>query len=204
MNPQKRKTLQQKREQLQLQLRFDAFVKSYVAPLLEVLGEMQRLDIPYRVVSLRSVPMELQAMLLELLRKDSLMEHNLSALPIEMDTSLLEQLFEVYPTEHTSRYFPELPVVAMLDTPSAVLQELICEQNLSRQHVFMCWLQYALLLEVDLQQLAKHANAKILDLRGDDVVLFPDDLDLLIVYNAFEDQWRFGTMNRCSIISKTE
>lgn len=192
MNLQQRTSLQQKRGQLQRQLRFEAFASQYVAPLLEVLGEMQRLDISYRVVSLRAVPSELQAMLLGQLRTDSLMQYKLPAAPIEADTNLLQQLMERYPTPHTSRYFPELPVVAMMDTPSAVLQNLIREQNLTGQHVFLCWLQYAFLLEADLQQLAAHADNDILDIRGDDVVPFPADFDWLIVYNAFEDQWRFG------------
>lgn len=204
MDSEHRHSLQQKREQLQRQLRFEVFAEQYVAPLMEVLGEMQRLNIPYRVVSLRAVPSELQTMLLEQLRTDSLMQYNLPAAPIEADTNLLEQLMERYPTPHTSRYFPELPVVAMMDTPHAVLQNLIREQNLTGQHVFLCWLQYAFLLEADLQQLAERANNDILDIRGDDVVLFPASFDWLIVYNAFEDQWRFGRMDSDSIISKTE
>ncbi|MEI5984630.1 MULTISPECIES: hypothetical protein [Sphingobacterium] len=193
--------LKQKREHLQLQLKFDAFAKNYVYPLLDVLAEMKHLDIRFRVVSLRAVPNDLQAILLEQLRDDTLMHHNLPPIPIEVDTNLLKQLMKRYPTVHTTRYFPELPIVAVMGTQCGVLQDLIKEQRLFDQFAYLCWVEYSLMLEVDLKQFAEYATANILDIQGNDVVLFPADFDWVIVYNAFEDQLQFAALNHVSINS---
>lgn len=192
MDSKQRNKLLQKRTQLQLNLRFNDFVKACVEPFIEVLEELQRLKISHDIVSLRFVPKELQPLLMEKFNGGAFVKYDLSGVEIAMEDTLMELLMDVFPSRHSSRYFPDLPVVSLLEHPTSVLQELIGKHHIAEQQVYICWLEYVFLLEVNLSDLAQKVNQEILDSRHGDVIIFPKDFSWLAVYYAFEDEWRFG------------
>lgn len=192
MDSKQRNKLLQKKAQLQLNLRFNDFVKAGVEPFIEVLEVLQRLKIRHRIVSLRFVPQELKPLLREKLQNGIFEKYDLSGVGIAMDDTLMEQLMDVFPNRHSSRYFPDLPVVSLLEHPTSVLQELMGKHHIAEQQVYVCWLEYVFLLEVDLSDLVQKVNQEILDSWHGDVIIFPKDFSWLAVYYAFEDEWRFG------------
>lgn len=191
MDSKQRNNLLQKRTQLQLNLRFNDFVKACVEPFIEVLEELQRLKISHGIVSLRFVPQELKPLLREKLQSGTFAKYDLSGVEIGMEDTLIEQLMDVFPNRHSSRYFPDLPVVSLFEHPAPVLQELLGKHHIAEQ-VYVCWLEYVFLLEVDLSDLAQKVNQELLDSRHGDVIIFSKDFSWLAVYYAFEDEWRFG------------
>lgn len=192
MDSNQRNELLQKRAQLQLNLRFNDFVKACVEPFIEVLEELQRLKLSHGIVSLRFVPQELKPLLMEKLQSGTFAKYDLSGVEIAMEDTLMEQLMDVFPNRHSSRYFPDLPVVSLLEHPASVLQELIGKHHIAEQVVYVCWLEYVFLLEVNLPDLAQKINQEILDSWHGDVIIFPKDFSWLAVYYAFDDEWRFG------------
>jgi hypothetical protein len=192
MDSNQRNKLLQKRTQLQLQLRFNDFVKACVEPFTEVLEELQRLEINHGIVSLRFVPLQFEPLLVEKFRSGTFAKFDLSGVDIAMEDKRMEQIMDVFPNKHSSRYFPDLPVVGSLGNSTSVLKELIEADYIAEQHVYVCWLQYSFLLEVDIRELAQRANKEILDSWHGDVIIFSKDFSWLAVYYAFEDEWRFG------------
>lgn len=195
MSPEKRQVLQQKKEQLQRRIAFEAFLGESVIPFMEVLDTLQNLKISFKVVLLRCIPMEFKDLLLERFRTETFVKYNLSDIEISTDDIWIEQLLDSYPNMHPLRYVPDFPLVgSRVDVPSMVLSEILDTHHLASQNVYLCYLKYAFLLEINLQALAQNVDEEVFNIWQGDAVIFPKDLSWLIAY-SLEEEWRFGIKN---------
>lgn len=192
MSQPSRNELLKKRSDLQLRIRFDDFVKTYLAPFTEVLNELQPLQIHYRVASLRFAPQEFHPLFKEKFKTEDFAKYNLSDVDVFLNEDVIGPLMDIFPNHHSSRYFPDLPIVDLIEEPADVLTALIHTHQLEEKQAYIFWTDYACLLEIDLQGLATKANRHIFDNPYGDAVIFPKDYSWLIVYHAFEDEWIFG------------
>lgn len=187
MDSEYRNQIVQKRAQLQLRIRFDDFFKTYVEPFTEILDELLHTQIKYHIVSLRFVPSEFQSLFMEKFQKEPFAKYSLSRVETVMGEKVMESLIDVFPNKHSSRYFPDLSVVGSFTDLISVLTELIHEHD-----VYICWIQYPFLLEIDFQDLVQKIKEESLDCWFEDAVIFPKDYSWVIVYHAVEDEWLFG------------
>lgn len=185
--------LLEKRARLQLRIRFNEFVKTDITPFTVVLNELQLLALPYRIVSMRYGPAEFQPLFAELFQSEAFVHYGFPKQALLIDDTVMTQLVEAYPNAHSSRYFPDLPVIERRhEEPKRILQHLIKDYQLPNTSVYIAWLQYPFLLEVPLGDLADKVNSELLSSLYDDVVIFPKEYRWLLVYHAFEDEWLFG------------
>lgn len=192
MSPDKRRILQEKKEQLRIQIVFDEFVNRSILPFLEVLEALQDLGIGFQVVMLRCVPKEFLGLLSEYFKVGPFLKYNLSQIEISTDDRCIEQLLETYPNTHPLRYVPDLPVVGLIgDSPAVVFPEIMSINQIETHKVYLCHLKYAFLLEVNLQDLAQNADWTIFNIWEGDAVIFPKDFSWIIAY-SLEEEWRFG------------
>lgn len=193
MSPEQQQALQQKKEQLRLRIAFEAFIDTYILPFTALLDEFQNLKIGHRVVALRCIPGEFKDMLSERFNTEDYKKYNLTHIEISTDDTWLGKLLQSYPNTHPLRYVPDLPVIGSIgDGPSVVLAGILNDYLPTKQDVvYLCYLKYAFLMEVDLQGLAQNADWQIFNIWEGDAVIFPKELDWLIAY-SLEEEWRFG------------
>ncbi|WP_304343617.1 hypothetical protein [Chryseobacterium koreense] len=189
MNPDQRNQLLEKKAQLQIRIRFSEFVTRNIAPFLDVLEELQNSGIKYSVVSFRCIPLEFHELLREYIRKENLAKYKLSGVLITNEDKEVETALEKYPSANPVRYVLDAPVVGYGNQPDEVMRELMELHQLEEKNVLICWLKYAFLLEIDLQDFVQNVNDDFMNGWHGDAVIFPPNRDWLIAY-ALEDEWR--------------
>ncbi|KMQ70355.1 hypothetical protein [Chryseobacterium koreense] len=195
MNPDQRNQLLEKRAQLQIRIRFSEFVTRNIEPFLEVLEELQNSGIKYSVVSFRCIPLEFHELLQAYILKENLAKYKLSDVLITNEDKEVETVLEKYPSENPFRYVLDALVVGYGNQPDEVMRELMEQHQLSEKKVLICWLKYAFLLEMDLQDFIQNVNDDFMSGEHGDAVIFPRNHDWLIAY-ALEDEWRFARKHK--------
>ena len=196
MNPERHQQLLEKRAQLQLRIRFNEFVKECILSFIALLDELQHLEIAYRVVELRYSKAEFQPLLMALFETETYTRYGFSKhkIFIDDDDTPITKLIEKYPSRHSSRYFPNLPIIdVQVEDPKTVLQNAIKDYKLSQTLVYMCWILYPFLLEVPLDEVAHKATNELFNSWHEDVVIFPKDYSWVLVCHSFESEWLFGS-----------
>lgn len=193
MTPERKNQLLEKRAQLQLRIRFNEFVEQRIAPFLDILDELQNAEIKYRVLSLRCIPEELHELLWGYFKTEPLSKYQLTKDMIKSEDSEVATVLEKYPSTNPFRYVLDAAVVGYGNQPDEVLQELVETHQITNEKVYICWLNYAFLIELDLEDLAAIANDELFTPWHHDVLLFPKNYDWLIVY-SLEDEWRFKSL----------
>lgn len=74
-----------------------------------------------------------------------------------------------------------------------VLQEFVETHQITNKKMYVCWLNYAFLIEVDLADFAAKVNNELFTPWHHNVLLFPKNYDWLIAY-SLEDEWRFKSL----------
>lgn len=193
MNSERKNQLLEKRAQLQLRIRFNEFVTYCITPFLEILEELQNAEIEYRILSLRCIPEEFHELLCDYLKTEALSKYQLAKVMIKSEDSEVATVLEKYPSANPFRYVLDVAVVGYGNQPDEVLQELVETHQITNEKVYVCWLNYAFLIELDLEDLAAKANNELFTPWHHDVLLFPKNYDWLIVY-SLEDEWRFKSL----------
>lgn len=196
MTSQRYNQLLEKRAQLQLHIRFNEFVKECISPFVTILEELRRLGIAYRVVELRYGALEFRPLFATLFQTEAFVRNGFSEqnLILDNDDTTIAKLVTKYPTTHSSRYFPNLPVIDVhVEDPKTVLQNAIKDYQLSQSEVYICWILYPFVLEVTLDDLAHKATKELFDSWHEDVVIFPKDYRWVLVFHSFESEWLFGS-----------
>lgn len=186
--------LLEKRKQLQLRNRFNEFVKTDIMPFTEVLNELNNSGVKYRFVSLRYGSPEFMPLFGALFQTERFSLYGFPSQELVVDNTVMTKLLETYPSTHSSRFFPDLPVIdVQVQSPKNVLQAVIKKHQLPNSFVYICWIRYAFLIEVSLEDLSNKITRELLNNYDEDVVLFPKDYSWVLVYHAFENEWLFGT-----------
>lgn len=193
MNPDRKNQLLAKRAQLQNRIRFNEFVENRIVPFLEILDELQNLEIEHSIISFRCIPQEFHEPLYEYLQTETLSKYQLAKDMIRAEDWEVVTVLEKYPSTNPFRYVLDAAVVGYGNQPDEVLQELVETHQITNEKVYVCWLNYAFLIEVDLADLAAIANDELFTPWHHDVLLFPKHYDWLIVY-SLEDEWRFKSL----------
>lgn len=196
MNPEHHQQLLEKRAQLQLHIRFNEFVKECISPFVEILEALHRLGIAYCVVELRYSALEFRPLFVTLFQTEAFVRNGFSEqnLILDHDDTTIAKLVTKYPTTHSSRYFPNLPIInVQVEDPKTVLQNAIKDYQLSQSQVYICWMLYPFVLEVSLEDLAHKATEELFDSWHEDVIIFPKDYSWVLVYHSFESEWLFGS-----------
>ena len=199
MDTDKRKFLLQRREQLQNKLEAEEHINSYLEPALEVLDYCRQQAIGYRIVALLSVPQAYRPHVAQCIQEQPYKEYGFAAdnLHAVDGNKLLEQLWEKFPSTNEFRYVPDLPCfadyrgVAPAETQRDGLQRAVQELALPEQNVYLCYLRYGLLLEVQLEQISRYDTEELFNTWHGDTLLFAEPADWLIAF-TMEDEWYGG------------
>ena len=199
MNTNKRQLLAQRREQLQNKLEAEQHINSYLEPALEVLDYYKQQAIDYRIVALLSVPQAYQPHVAQCIQEQPYQQYGFAVDKLQATGSekLLGQLWEKFPSTNEFRYVPDLPRfadyrgAAPAETQRDGLQRAVQKLALSEQSVYLYYLHYGLLLEVQLGQIGRHDTEELFNTWHGDVLLFSETTDWLIAF-TMEDEWYGG------------
>lgn len=75
-----------------------------------------------------------------------------------------------------------------------MLQSIIKQQRFEAQEVYLYYMRYAILLQVNLHHLSRVASEELFNFYHGDAIIFAENLDWLIAY-SLEDEWRAGWKN---------
>lgn len=192
MTPEQQSTLNEKRKLLQQQLQFKEFFSQYIAPFSEVLESLNLLKINYQVVLARCIPKEYQHLLIEQFNVGEFKKYNLSEIEITSEDEILERLFKIFPNKHALRYLPDFESIKIdFDCPKTILNNIIHSEHLTEQQVYLCYLGFGFVLQIDFQDLSDKVSDDIFNTWHGDTVIFPKNQEWLIAY-SLENEWRFG------------
>lgn len=192
MTPEQQSTLNEKRKLLQQQLQFKEFFSQYIAPFSEVLESLNLLKINYQVVLARCIPKEYQHLLIEQFNVGEFKKYNLSEIEITSEDEILERLFKIFPNKHALRYLPDFESIKIdFDHPKTILNNIIHSEHLTEQQVYLCYLGFGFVLQIDFQDLSDKVSDDIFNTWHGDTVIFPKNQEWLIAY-SLENEWRFG------------
>lgn len=192
MTPEQQSTLNEKRKLLQQQLQFKEFFSQYIAPFSEVLESLNLLKINYQVVLARCIPKEYQHLLIEQFNGGEFKKYNLSEIEITSEDEILERLFKIFPNKHALRYLPDFESIKIdFDYPKTILNNIIHSEHLTEQQVYLCYLGFGFVLQIDFQDLSDKVSDDIFNTWHGDTVIFPKNQEWLIAY-SLENEWRFG------------
>lgn len=188
MDSDKRAALEQRRRQLQIRQEAQAFMQSDVEPALEILSLLQRRGVIYKIVQMLHVKEDWKETVADALSQPPYTTYGFEAghLKDQGIRALLESLFELYPSTNSLRYVPSLEK----HVPQG-LQQLVNELGLVHQKVYVYYLSYAFVLELQLHDLVKYANADTFNFWHGDALIFSNDLSWLIAY-SLEEEWYGG------------
>ncbi|MEG0915866.1 MAG: hypothetical protein RSF68_02510 [Myroides sp.] len=191
MDAERLNKLLQKREHLQVRIRFNDFVKLFEEDFKEILKELQFLNIHYSIASWRCVPQEFHSLLAEYIQKDSFLKSKFAETKLLSNDDTVETLLNAFPSVNYLRYVPDLKIMGRGTEISALIQPLLDSYEMERLSVYFCWLKYPVILEMDILEFAELVNGEILGFWHGDLVVFPTDFTWLLTYSV-EDEWRFG------------
>lgn len=192
MTPEQQSTLNEKRKLLQQQLQFKEFFSQYIAPFSEVLESLNLLKINYQVVLARCIPKEYQHLLIEQFNLGEFKKYNLSEIEITSEDEILERLFKIFPNKHALRYLLDFESIKIdFDYPKTILNNIIHSEHLTEQQVYLCYLGFGFVLQIDFQDLSDKVSDDIFNTWHGDTVIFPKNQEWLIAY-SLENEWRFG------------
>lgn len=192
MTPEQQSTLNEKRKLLQQQLQFKEFFSQYIAPFSEVLESLNLLKINYQVVLARCIPKEYQHLLIEQFNLGEFKKYNLSEIEITSEDEILERLFKIFPNKHALRYLLDFESIKIdFDYPKTILNNIIHSEHLTEQQVYLCYLGFGFVLQIDFQDLSDKVSDDIFNTWHGDTVIFPKNQEWMIAY-SLENEWRFG------------
>lgn len=192
MTPEQKLILEEKKQKLKCEIDFKNFAQANILPFIEILEELTRLEIDYKIIQTCSINEDWQDMLVQLFAKEPFVNYPLSEIPISSENDLVEQLLEIYPNTHPMRYVPDLPLVAKFESDSsAILKSILKTNQLTDEHVYLYYFQYVFLLQINLKTLAEKATEELFNFGLGDAVLFPKDYKWLIAH-SIEEEWQFG------------
>ncbi|WP_333887020.1 hypothetical protein [Sphingobacterium siyangense] len=164
-------------------------MENRIVPFLEILDELQNLEIEHSIISFRCIPPEFHELLRRHTQTEALEKYKLAKVEITTEDTTVETVLEKYPSINPFRYVLDASVVGYGNLPDEALQEIQETQQFKEEKVFVYWLKYAFLLEIDFKDLVKRANDDLFNSWHDDAVIFPKDYSWLIAY-TIEDEWR--------------
>lgn len=185
MDNSRRTTLEQRRRQLQIRQEAQAFVQSDVEPALELLEMLRNKGVNYKIVQMLHVKDDWKETVADTLNRSPYTTYGFEAAHLQEQrlSTLLDALFEQYPSTNNFRYVPDLGKSMWQG-----LQQVLNELGLADQKVYLYYLSYAFVLELSLSDLARHANVDVFNFWHGDTVIFSEDLSWLIAY-SLEEEW---------------
>jgi len=167
---------------LQLKQRAKAFFEASIQPFTTITTALQNSGIDYAVCGCIIRPKALLPYFYEIPAAAELFHTG------NRDTiKLLDQLFKLYPTANALRYVPSLPKM----DAGATLKDAVDFLGLDNQPVYVYYLRYAPVLQLQLYRLLSANAGDLFNRQQGDVVIFPTDLSWLIAY-ALETEWYAG------------
>lgn len=190
MTPDQRKKLEEKKANLQLQIQLNEFIQDRINPFIEILEILIALQIKHQVVKLRCIPQKFHQPLKVFIENNPIAKHLPADITITSEDSEIEEILVQYPSANPFRYVSDSPTIGYGNLPNEILSELLEAQHLGEEKVFICWLTYAFLVEINLQELSERANTDLFNFWYSDALIFPKDNNWLISF-SLEDEWRF-------------
>jgi len=198
MQPNKRQELEERRRQLQIKHAADEFVTSSLEPYIEILEHLKKREVAFEVIRLMYLQHDWKPHLENLLNQapyKSYGFHSAHVTCTELGVTM-DQLYERYPSINPLRYVPALTKVeryrmAPTDQVQNGLAIAVTALALPDQKVFLYYLKYTPLIEIDLAELSRHADDELFNLWHGDAVIFPADLSWLIAF-TLEEEWYAG------------
>ncbi len=187
MTPEKQERLHFLRSENQLKLETEHFYNQHIEPLREVIDYFRKENMHLEIEGFCDISENMKKGLSILLRSNNL--------PYNMDGNrkaddIMNRALLTYPNQHSLRYVPELPLVAI--SPDAnPIKPSTANLAISDQFVYLYYMGYSPLFRVSLNDLCNCMHEEIFNPWLDDAVIFPDDFSWLIAY-SLEDEWYAG------------
>lgn len=190
MDDARRSGLLKKRKELKYALEAQDFISQRVEPFSEILRRINAADIRYEIY-LMQIPLEWESHLQKLMNENRLADFKYGIVYLPEKIQLLDQMLLQFPSIHPLRYVPDLPRILGDQPISQMLKSIVDELRIAKQQVFVCYLQYAVLLQIELDSFIKIANEDMINFWHGDMIIFPAAGDWLISW-SMEEQWYAG------------
>ena len=188
---QKKERLEQLRAQLQTKLKAKEFLENQISPFTEIRNSLQQSTVSFTTIELLGFQEEWLPYL-----EEELLESYLPTLPDDLGKSkavnLVHTLFDKYPSTNEFRYVPNFEKINLVSTQEVSgLKQTVKSLGLENQTVYLYYLQYAPLVQLELYDLFLVDNEDLFNFWYGDVVIFPENHSWLISYSLEED-WYGG------------
>lgn len=198
MNNDKRIQLEQKRQQLQVKIKAEAYIDQYIKPMQEIFDCIRQQGVTYQIAGLAYVPAEYHVYVEQIITQtpydaygfqpDHLQKFHLA--------HLINTIFDRFPSINPLRYVPDLPEYANYHGVSSDgarngLHRVIQELGLMDQQVYVYYLNYGIVLQLSLTELSNHEHEDLFNPWHGDVMIFADHADWLISF-TLEEEWLGG------------
>lgn len=200
MDDNKRSALEQRRQQLQVKMKAEAYIARYITPVQEIFDYIRQQEVAYQIAGLAHLPAEYHPYV-----EQAISEAPYKAYGFQSDhlrkpelQRKLNTIFDRFPSINSFRYVPDLPEYANYNgVPSEDgvrdgLQRVIQALALQDQQVYIYYLNYGLVLQLSLTALSDHEHEDLFNTWHGDVLIFSDELNWLIVF-TLEEEWLGGT-----------
>tara|TARA_R110002020_G_scaffold218232_12_gene426061 strand:+ start:712 stop:1302 length:591 start_codon:yes stop_codon:yes gene_type:complete len=190
----KKERLEQLRAQLQTKLKAKEFLENQISPFLEIQNHLRHKEVAFTILDLLGFQEEWLPYL-----EEELLESYFPALPDDLGQSkavkLVHTLFDKYPTTNEFRYEPNFEKINLVSTQEVSgLKQTVKSLGLENQTVYLYYLQYTPLVQLELYDLFLVDNEDLFNFWFGDVVIFPENHSWLISYSLEED-WYAGRLN---------
>lgn len=184
---QKKERLEQLRTLLHSKLKAKDFLENQISPFTEIHTYLRQSKVAFTTIDLLGFQEEWLPYLEEELSKT-----HFSALAGGLGKSkarkLLNTLFDKYPSTNAFRYVPKIDKINLITSNhESGLKTAVESLALENQTVYMYYLQYAPLLQLQLYDLLPVDNENLFNFWYGDVVIFPENHSWLISYSLEED-----------------
>lgn len=191
---QKTERLEQLRAQLHIKLKAKDFLENQISPFKEIHTYLRQERVAFTIIDLLGIREEWLTFIGDDSGKTQFPE--LVNSPGKSDAKeLVTKLFAKYPSENAFRFVPQFDKITPNPSSQASgLKDAVQRLALENQTVYLYYLQYAPLLQLQLADLIQVANEDLFNFYYGDVVIFPENHSWLISY-SLEEEWYAGRKN---------
>lgn len=197
----KREKLLEVRRQLQIKLKAEDYIQRTLQASLEVLNYFKKQEMAYFLPSYLFIPEAytsyVQARLSQTPFTD-LQANSFNINPPDLE-AIVKSVLDHFPSKNNFHYVPDLMKYAAYRSGNQDamlrdgLEQAIQALALPNQAVYVYWMQYGLLLQVELEIVQAHDQEDLFNTWNGDVLIFSTAADWLISFNM-EDIWYGGRL----------
>ncbi|RZF59647.1 hypothetical protein EWE74_10830 [Sphingobacterium corticibacterium] len=200
MDNNKRLLLEQRRQQLQVEIKAETYIERYITPVQEIFDYLRQQEVTYQIAGIVYVPAEYLLYVEQAITKTPYDTYGFQSTHLQKPylEQLIDTMFNRFPSTNPLRYVPDLPEYANYNGVRPEngfrdgLQQVMQALGLQDQQAYIYYLNYGVVLQLPLAALSNHEHEELFNGWHGEVLIFPIELEWLIVF-TLEEEWLGGT-----------